>query len=88
VKSSELVFTVTKDLSALQGGGIPFDTKLRFTDKTGASTATVAAQPAPAPPSASASPAGRLDVDIAVNYSTTPNPAAVEEFQKRIDQTT
>jgi hypothetical protein len=86
VKSDELLFTVTKEPNALEGGGIPFDTKLRFT------VATPATPSAPAsPPTVAAPPvplAKRLDIVIAVTYAATPNPTAVEQFQKRIDETT
>jgi TPR repeat protein len=86
VKSDELLFTVTKEPNALEGGGIPYDTKLRFT--VTAPEAPSAPVPPPTTAAPSASPAKRLDVVIAVNYAATPNPAAVEQFQQRIDETT
>jgi TPR repeat protein len=86
VKSDELIFTVTKEPKALEGGGIPFDAKLRFT--VSAPSAPAALPAAVTSPSAPSSPPKRLDVVIAVTYSTTPNPAAVEQFEKRIDETT
>lgn len=86
VKSDELLFTVTKEPNALEGGGIPYDTKLRFT--VAAPEAPSAPVPPPTAAAPSASPAKRLDVVIAVNYAATPNPAAVEQFQQRIDETT
>jgi TPR repeat protein len=86
VKSDELLFTLTKEPNALEGGGIPFDAKLRFTVAEAAVPSAPASPPAPSAPPASA--LKRLDVVIAVNYSPTPNPAAVEQFEKRIDETT
>ncbi len=86
VRSDELLFTVTKEPNALEGGGIPYDTKLRFT--VAAPEAPSAPVPPPTAAAPSASPAKRLDVVIAVNYAATPNPAAVEQLQNRIDETT
>lgn len=88
VKSDELLFTVTKEPTALEGGGIPYDAKLRFTVAAPAQSVPAATPTAAAPSSVPAPPVKRLDVVMAVNYSATPNPAAVELFQKRIDETT